>query len=74
MVLIGMTEISSCVNLPEIQEGAHVEKGQQLGHFQFGGSSAIVIIPKQYSTPNMWDGIDENEAFKVKTTLIYLNI
>ena len=69
-----MTEISSCVNLPEIQEGTHVEKGQQLGHFQYGGSSAIVILPKQYSTPDMWEEIGENEAFKVKSTLIYLKI
>jgi len=41
---IGMVEISSCVIADEIQRGARVEKGQELGYFQFGGSTHCVIF------------------------------
>ena len=41
---IGMVEISSCVIADEIRPGVHVEKGQELGYFQFGGSTHCVIF------------------------------
>jgi phosphatidylserine decarboxylase len=41
---VGMTEVSSCVIADEIQPGAHVEKGQELGYFQFGGSTHCLIF------------------------------
>ncbi len=41
---IGMVEISSCIIADEIQPGARVEKGQELGYFQFGGSTHCVIF------------------------------
>jgi len=62
---IGMVEISTCVIDPKIQPGARVEKGQELGYFQFGGSTHCVIFRPGVidkftghgpSTPNGEDG------------------
>ena len=72
MVLIGMTEISSCVFKTEIQVGKEVKKGEQLGHFQFGGSSGIIIIPANISTKTMWRGIKANQAFKTGEKMVNL--
>jgi len=41
---VGMVEISSCVLNAKVQPGARVEKGQELGFFQFGGSTHCVIF------------------------------
>ncbi len=62
---IGMVEISTCSIDETIQPGARVEKGQELGYFQFGGSTHCVIfrpgVAKEFtghgpSTPNGNDG------------------
>ena len=68
MVLIGMTEISSCVWESDIGLEKTVEKGQALGHFQFGGSSGIVIIPPNLADSSIWDGIAS--SFKVRSKMI----
>ena len=70
MVLIGMTEISSCVFLDKIKVGTNVMKGEQLGHFQFGGSSGIIILPESLSSDSIWNGIVANERFNVGKKLI----
>lgn len=41
---VGMVEISSCVLDPAIKPGARVTKGQELGYFQFGGSTHCVFF------------------------------
>jgi phosphatidylserine decarboxylase len=41
---IGMVEISSCVIDRAIKPGARVVKGQELGYFQFGGSTHCVLF------------------------------
>ncbi len=41
-VFVGMAEISSCVI--EKMPGQHVEKGDELGYFQFGGSTHCLIF------------------------------
>ncbi|MGD2113971.1 MAG: phosphatidylserine decarboxylase family protein [Acidobacteriota bacterium] len=41
---IGMVEISSCVIDADIRPGTRVEKGQEIGYFQFGGSTHCVIF------------------------------
>ena len=53
-----MTEVSSCC--PTVEEGQHVNKGDQLGYFQYGGSSYALVFDKDLelefnpniSTPN----------------------
>ena len=68
MVLIGMTEISSCVFESDIVDGKQIKKGHPLGHFQFGGSSGIIIIPAVLASPNIWDGIASQ--FNVSSNMI----
>ena len=41
---VGMVEISSCKIRDTIKPGVHVSKGQELGYFQFGGSTHCVIF------------------------------
>lgn len=41
---VGMVEISSCVIDPTLAIGMHVTKGQELGYFQFGGSTHCVVF------------------------------
>ena len=41
-----MGEVSGCH--PTVVEGQKVIKGDQLGYFQFGGSSHIVIFDKNF--------------------------
>ena len=41
---VGMSEVSSCVIHPNIEPGHHVDKGEELGHFQFGGSTHCLLF------------------------------
>jgi len=41
---VGMNEVSSCLIKPTIKAGYHVEKGEELGYFQFGGSTHCLIF------------------------------
>jgi phosphatidylserine decarboxylase len=45
IIYIGMAEVSSCVTT--VQVGQHVTKGQEIGHFEFGGSSHTMIFEKK---------------------------
>lgn len=44
VVLVGMAEVSSCVIRPEIAPGYRVEKGDELGYFQYGGSTHCLVF------------------------------
>ena len=48
VVPIGMAEVSSCLTVgPDglpLQEGQHVHKGDQIGYFQFGGSTHCLVF------------------------------
>lgn len=41
-VAVGMVEVSSCV--VGVKEGQHVKKGDEIGFFQFGGSSHCLVF------------------------------
>lgn len=43
-VAVGMLEVSSCVINPSIAPGYHVSKGEELGHFQYGGSTHCLVF------------------------------
>jgi phosphatidylserine decarboxylase len=43
-VAVGMSEVSSCVIGPELTPGDHVGKGDELGFFQFGGSTHCLVF------------------------------
>lgn len=44
VVFIGMSDVSSCVLGEGIEAGARITKGDELGYFQFGGSSVCVLF------------------------------
>ncbi len=44
MMPIGMAEVSSCVLLDKIKAGYKVKKGEELGYFQYGGSTYCLIF------------------------------
>ena len=41
---VGMVEISSCIINPIIVPGYHVTKGEEIGYFQFGGSTHCLVF------------------------------
>jgi phosphatidylserine decarboxylase len=43
-VPVGMSEVSSCLIDPQITPGYHVAKGEELGYFQFGGSTHCLVF------------------------------
>jgi phosphatidylserine decarboxylase len=43
-VAVGMSEVSSCVIDPKMKPGYHVGKGDELGFFQFGGSTHCLVF------------------------------
>jgi phosphatidylserine decarboxylase len=43
-VPVGMVEVSSCMIDPKVMPGYHVGKGEELGYFQFGGSTHCLIF------------------------------
>ena len=43
-VPVGMSEVSSCMIDPKLTPGYHVSKGEELGYFQFGGSTHCLVF------------------------------
>jgi phosphatidylserine decarboxylase len=43
-VPVGMSDVSSCIIGSDIKPGYHVTKGEELGHFQYGGSTHCVVF------------------------------
>jgi phosphatidylserine decarboxylase len=43
-VPVGMSEVSSCLINPNVTPGYHVQKGEELGYFQFGGSTHCLVF------------------------------
>jgi phosphatidylserine decarboxylase len=43
-VAVGMSDVSSCLIRAEVEPGYHVAKGEELGHFQYGGSTHCLVF------------------------------
>lgn len=43
-IAVGMSEVSSCLIGPDMTPGHHIAKGEELGYFQFGGSTHCLIF------------------------------
>ena len=43
-VPIGMSDVSSCLISPDVVPGHHLAKGDELGRFQFGGSTFCLVL------------------------------
>ena len=60
-----MTEISSCKLDKSV--GDQVQKGEQLGQFQFGGSSGLVVLQKTIvdnaaNGPDIWNQSEDSKT------------
>jgi phosphatidylserine decarboxylase len=44
VVAVGMIEVSSCIIDPQLVPGHHLAKGEELGYFQFGGSTECLVF------------------------------
>jgi phosphatidylserine decarboxylase len=44
VVAVGMIEVSSCILGPDLVPGHHLDKGEELGYFQFGGSTECLVF------------------------------
>jgi phosphatidylserine decarboxylase len=44
VIPVGMGDVSSCVLEPRIKKGRRVKKGDELGYFQFGGSTYCLVF------------------------------
>jgi phosphatidylserine decarboxylase len=54
----GMVEISTCIINDKMVRGAGVKKGDELGHFQFGGSTHCLIFQE-----GVIDKFDKEDLF-----------
>jgi phosphatidylserine decarboxylase len=43
-IAVGMSEVSSCTFAPNVAPGCHLSKGEELGHFSFGGSTHCLVF------------------------------
>ncbi|HUO40905.1 MAG TPA: phosphatidylserine decarboxylase family protein [Mycobacterium sp.] len=44
LLAVGMSEVSSCIVGANVTAGRHVAKGEELGYFQFGGSTHCLVF------------------------------
>lgn len=44
VVAVGMSDVSSCVLHADLAPGRHLTKGDELGHFAFGGSTHCLVL------------------------------
>lgn len=65
---IGMAEVSSCIINKNIQPGTAVKKGDELGYFQFGGSTHCLVFQKDVINPFDVDISEEVEMGQLLTT------
>lgn len=63
---VGALMVGRIVNEP-ILEGTRVDRGQEKGHFEFGGSTVILVFQK--NAVNFDDDILENSALDIETVV-----
>jgi phosphatidylserine decarboxylase precursor len=56
MLPVGMSQICSCNWLPTLNVGQHIDRGQEMGYFLFGGSDIIMIFQKGINVELAHDG------------------
>jgi len=65
-IFVGMAEISSCIL--EVTEGTHVNKGDETGYFQYGGSTHCLIFE-----PNVIQSFVPQPPFNFDATPLKIN-
>ncbi len=70
LVVIGMTEVSTCMFYQNLLN-TEVTRGQELGHFRYGGSTYLLIFEKKYI--NSLDfTLNKGNLTKLRSTLATL--
>lgn len=73
-IYVGMAEVSSCVG--RVNKGQHVNKGDELGYFQFGGSTYCLIFQPNvinHFTVKVPTDFDTAVPVKLNTTIAIAN-
>lgn len=73
-VFVGMAEVSSCIG--SVVTGQHVNKGDELGYFQFGGSTYCLIFQPNvinHFTVKVPSDFDTAVPIKLNTTIAVAN-
>jgi phosphatidylserine decarboxylase len=73
-VFVGMAEVSSCT--AEVKIGQHVNKGDELGYFQFGGSTCCLIFQPNvinHFTVKVPTDFDTTVPVKLNSTIAIAN-
>ncbi|WWC92078.1 phosphatidylserine decarboxylase [Kwoniella dendrophila CBS 6074] len=65
---IGMTEVSTCDNT--VKEGQHVNKGDELGMFHFGGSTHCLLFRKGVKVSGFPEPSDHNVPVRSKLCVV----
>lgn len=72
MICIGMVEVSSCIIRDELI-GKMVKRGDEVGYFQYGGSTIALLFEKKYADKLKWNfkqknfNIDKEPLIKVRS-------
>ena len=73
LVAVGMAEVSSCVLVDQegkpLKEGQKVEKGDQLGYFQFGGSTHCLVFQPGVISEFAVEAIPQGEHGQASTVV-----
>lgn len=76
LVPIGMAEVSSCLFVggdgQPLKEGQHVKKGDQVGYFQFGGSTHCLVFRPDVISSFMLNAIPQGEN-GANSTIVQVN-
>jgi phosphatidylserine decarboxylase len=56
MLPVGMSQICSVNWLPELKIGQHLQKGDEMGYFKFGGSDVVMIFQRGVEVEILHDG------------------
>jgi phosphatidylserine decarboxylase len=75
VVAVGMAEVSSCEII--VKPGAHVDKGDQLGMFHFGGSTHCLVfrpgVNLTFDTYGETPNVEAPNNIRVKTRIAVVN-
>jgi phosphatidylserine decarboxylase len=73
-VFVGMAEVSSCTS--EVKPGQHVNKGDELGYFQFGGSTCCFVFQSgviNHFTVKVPSRKESADPVKLNSTIAFAN-
>ena len=67
---VGMVEVSSCIINPQIRPGHRVKKGDEVGYFQFGGSTYCLIFRPGAIAGFVPDALPQNDDPEPRLVLV----